>query len=406
MLRDDLQQSAARLLQLRKTRNRDQNQDRTQQEKPHIWALKDVSVEIPEGSSTGIIGSNGAGKTTLLKILAHITVPSKGKVRLRGRVGSLLEVGTGFHPELTGRENIYLNGSILSMRKREIDRKFDEIVSFSEIDQYLDTPVKFYSSGMTVRLAFSVAAHLNPEILLLDEVLAVGDINFQKKSLNKMSEVAQSGRTVLFVSHNLAAVRALCKQGIFLEHGELKYFGDVNSAIESYLGSGETQKSQQVVRNVKEHLNLQILSIAIQDKTDKYVSRIPQDQPFMVNFQVDVRKSAHQFFPCMEILDTDLDTLICSNHFNDDESEGIRSYQPGTYTFQVKVPAPLLVPGNYRINIRLLRKGKKINRISDQVEHVCPFEIYDHGSMLARFGVKWSGKLAADLEWTCSQDEN
>ena len=189
------------------------------------WALKDVSFEIQPGEVVGIIGRNGAGKSTLLKILSRITEPTSGRAAIRGRIGSLLEVGTGFHPELTGRENIYLNGSILGMSRREIDRKFDEIVAFAEVEQFLDTPVKRYSSGMYVRLAFAVAAHLEPEILLVDEVLAVGDAQFQKKCLGKMDDIAKGGRTVLFVSHQMSAVQRLCKQCLLLEKGRLKSFG-------------------------------------------------------------------------------------------------------------------------------------------------------------------------------------
>ena len=202
----------------------------------YIWALKDVSFEVKRGEVVGIIGRNGAGKTTLLKILSRITEPTKGYAEVRGRIGSLLEVGTGFHPELTGRENIYLNGAILGMKKREIDRKFDEIVAFAEMEKFIDTPVKYYSSGMYVRLAFAVAAHLEPEILLVDEVLAVGDAAFQKKCLGKMGNVAKEGRTVLFVSHNMAAVSGLCKRGIVLECGKIAYSGSVDDAI-SYYGS-------------------------------------------------------------------------------------------------------------------------------------------------------------------------
>jgi lipopolysaccharide transport system ATP-binding protein len=204
-----------------------------------IWALKDVSFEIERGEVVGIIGRNGAGKTTLLKILSRITEPTTGYAEIKGRVGSLLEVGTGFHPELTGRENIYLNGAILGMRRAEIDRKFDEIVAFSEIEKFLDTPVKRYSSGMYVRLAFSVAAHLEPEILLVDEVLAVGDAAFQKKCLGKMGDVASKGRTVLFVSHNMAAISALCPRSVLLEEGRLVYDHDTHEVIEQYLNLGE-----------------------------------------------------------------------------------------------------------------------------------------------------------------------
>ena len=200
-----------------------------------IWALRDVSFEIPNGQIVGIIGRNGAGKSTLLKILTRITEPTEGRAEIHGRVGSLIEVGTGFHPELTGGENIYLNGAILGMKKREIDRKFNEIVAFSEIDRFINTPVKRYSSGMHVRLAFAVAAHLEPEVLLVDEVLAVGDVAFQRKCLGKMSSVAQEGRTVLFVSHNMSAIQNLCTRGILIRQGQLVFDGTAEQAVTEYL---------------------------------------------------------------------------------------------------------------------------------------------------------------------------
>lgn len=199
-----------------------------------FWALRDVSFTVEPGDTLGIVGANGAGKSTLLKILARITRPSTGEIRMRGRVGSLLEVGTGFHPELTGRENIFLNGAVLGMRRGEIEKKFDEIVAFAEVEKFLDSPVKFYSSGMYMRLAFAVAAHLEPEILIVDEVLAVGDAAFQKKCLGKMNEVAASGRTILFVSHNAAALYRLCKTALYLERGRMKNFGAMNVILAGY----------------------------------------------------------------------------------------------------------------------------------------------------------------------------
>ncbi len=211
-----------------------------------IWALKDVSFEVKEGEVLGIIGRNGAGKSTLLKILSRVTEPTKGEVRIRGRVGSLLEVGTGFHPELTGRENIFLNGAILGMRKEEIKKKFDEIVAFAEVEKFLDTPMKRYSSGMYVRLAFAVAAHLEPEILLVDEVLAVGDAQFQKKCLGKMGEISKEGRTVLFVSHNMAAIANLCDSCILLNGGQIHSAGIPNDVINQYLHNSQQVGIQEV----------------------------------------------------------------------------------------------------------------------------------------------------------------
>jgi lipopolysaccharide transport system ATP-binding protein len=205
-------------------------------EDPSVWALKDVSFEVFEGDVLGIIGRNGAGKSTLLKILSRITEPTEGRIEMRGRIASLLEVGTGFHPELTGRENIFMNGALLGMSSREIKAKFDEIVAFSEIEKFLDTPVKRYSSGMYVRLAFAVAAHLEPEILVIDEVLAVGDTLFQKKCVDKMLEVSKKGRTVLFVSHNFSAVKALCGKGVLLEQGRKTFSGNVDETIDFYIG--------------------------------------------------------------------------------------------------------------------------------------------------------------------------
>ncbi|MEI6704739.1 MAG: polysaccharide ABC transporter ATP-binding protein, partial [Deltaproteobacteria bacterium] len=212
-------------------------------ESEDFWALKDVSFEVKQGDRIGIIGRNGAGKSTLLKILSRITEPTTGSVRIKGRVASLLEVGTGFHPELTGRENIFLNGAILGMGRAEIKKKFDEIVDFAEIEKFLDTPVKRYSSGMYVRLAFAVAAHLEPEILVVDEVLAVGDAQFQKKCLGKMEAVSREGRTVLFVSHNMGVISQLCNQGILLERGKIAYGGKIKGVVDAYTTQHDTKAS-------------------------------------------------------------------------------------------------------------------------------------------------------------------
>ena len=241
-----------------------------------FWALRDVSFDVAQGDVVGLIGRNGAGKSTLLKVLSRITDPTEGRIEMRGRAASLLEVGTGFHPELTGRENVYLNGTILGMRKREIDRKFDEIVAFSEVERFIDTPVKRYSSGMYVRLAFGVAAHLDPEILIVDEVLAVGDAEFQKKCLTKMSDVAHEGRTVLFVSHNMAAVRAICTSAIHLAHGRVLAQGQVAPIVEEYVKRAVGNASASLTFPRRED-KPQFTSIALRETTAEYGGYIDID---------------------------------------------------------------------------------------------------------------------------------
>lgn len=221
------------------------NDRSTKGESDYVWALKDIDFKVEQGDVVGIIGKNGAGKSTLLKILSKVTAPTTGTIRARGRIGSLLEVGTGFHPEMTGRENIYMNGAILGMTKQEIGRKLDEIIDFSGCERYIDTPVKRYSSGMLVRLGFAVAAHLDPEILVVDEVLAVGDAEFQKKAIGKMQDVSRGeGRTVLFVSHNMASVKSLCKHGVMLENGKVKYMGNITDTVNYYIGEGGSTENQ------------------------------------------------------------------------------------------------------------------------------------------------------------------
>lgn len=245
----------------------------------YVWALKDITFDVHEGDVVGIIGKNGAGKSTLLKLLSRVTSPTTGTIRARGRIASLLEVGTGFHPEMTGRENIYMNGSIMGMTRHEISRKLDEIVDFAGVERYVDTPVKRYSSGMTVRLGFAVAAFLEPEILVVDEVLAVGDAEFQKKAIGKMQDVSRGeGRTVLFVSHNMAAVRSLCTSGILLENGMIKYRGTSEEAIDKYLKTSESKQKEEIINNVKWVRNgIRIHSIEI-NKTSNSSSTITSEQ--------------------------------------------------------------------------------------------------------------------------------
>ena len=258
-----------------------------------FWALKDLDFEVNSGEVIGIVGRNGAGKSTLLKILSRIVKPTAGHVEIRGRVGSLLEVGTGFHPELTGRENIFLNGSILGMSRREISRRFDEIVAFSEVEAFLDTPVKRYSSGMYVKLAFGVAAHLEPEILLVDEVLAVGDVKFQKKCLGKMREVGRSGRTVLFVSHNIPALEALCTRCILLANGHVKDQGEVRAILTQYYEDGEDRTSGS--RDLTEHTgrtrdSTPLMSkVTLSDGTQSPVSLIRMGTTLSIHVDFDVK---------------------------------------------------------------------------------------------------------------------
>ncbi len=229
--------------------------DRTQKgESRFVWALRDINFKVEQGDVVGIIGKNGAGKSTLLKILSRVTSPTTGDIRIKGRIASLLEVGTGFHPEMTGRENIYMNGSIMGMTRAEIRSKFDEIVDFAGVAKYVDTPVKRYSSGMMVRLGFAIAAHLEPEILVVDEVLAVGDAEFQKKAIGKMQDVSKGeGRTVLFVSHNMAAVKSLCKRGIVLENGQIVYQGDIDNSLNYYLKNDKFKSGTKIVDAIKQH---------------------------------------------------------------------------------------------------------------------------------------------------------
>jgi lipopolysaccharide transport system ATP-binding protein len=268
-----------------------------------FWALKDVSFEIEQGDRVGIIGRNGAGKSTLLKILSRITPPTKGRIEITGRLASLLEVGTGFHGDLSGRENIYLNGSILGMTKHEIDRKFDEIVDFSEVENFLDTPVKRYSSGMYVRLAFAVAANLEPDILIVDEVLAVGDAAFQKKCLGKMNDVSsKEGRTILFVSHNMGAVQNLCNKGLYLTKGRLNSIGDINDIINNYLQSGDTNKS-----DYKLHIPEQVTygyacEVFIEDENGNSLIEIPVGSYWRIRVTFTITKPTPHFIVAVGIV--------------------------------------------------------------------------------------------------------
>lgn len=273
-----------------------------------FWALKDVSFEIKQGDRVGIIGRNGAGKSTLLKVLSRITEPTQGSIKIKGRVASLLEVGTGFHPELTGRENIFLNGAILGMGKEEIKRKFDEIVAFAEVEKFLDTPVKRYSSGMYVRLAFAVAAHLEPEILIVDEVLAVGDVQFQKKCLGKMEEVGKEGRTVIFVSHNMSAVESLCDRGILLQSGGLSLDGDPQEAIKTYLENAYTLSKEVPIKQRKDRSGsgkLRVTGFRTLDNEGNEVFSLQsgKDYIFEVGYVNNIGKRLNDIVVSLDIMD-------------------------------------------------------------------------------------------------------
>ena len=270
------------------------NDRSTKGESDYVWALKDIDFKVEQGDVVGIIGKNGAGKSTLLKILSKVTAPTTGTIRARGRIGSLLEVGTGFHPEMTGRENIYMNGAILGMTKQEITKKLDEIVDFSGCERYIDTPVKRYSSGMMVRLGFAVAAHLDPEILVVDEVLAVGDAEFQKKAIGKMQDVSKGeGRTVLFVSHNMTAVKQLCTSGIVLKDGRLSYLGTSEGAIEKYLGITSKDNNTPLSERTDRIGNgeIRVVDIILRNKKNQIVTEAFVGQYLKIEFKVEINES-------------------------------------------------------------------------------------------------------------------
>jgi len=362
-----------------------------------IWALKDISFSIKAGESVGIIGSNGAGKSTLLKILARITAPTTGKVHLKGRVGSLLEVGTGFHAELTGRENVYLNGAILGMKRLEIDRKFDEIVAFSEISDYLDTPVKHYSSGMRMRLAFSVAAHLEPEILLIDEVLAVGDISFQRKCLTKMEDVAHQGKTIIFVSHNIAAVKALCDSAIYLEQGRVKYIGNTFEAIKHYVN--QTQKTEgtaQVEPDTQK--NAQILSITSLNNFDKQVADFQQNEDLRFRIRLLVNRPIYRGYISLNLYNVEMELLLATNDVEMNRNVSVISLA-GLHTVEVIIPGNLFVPGDYFVEVMINYPGRKNTILIDHFMHLLKINIMDHGSELAKLNISWRGSVHPDVHW-------
>lgn len=337
--------------------------------KEEFWALRNVSMEIQKGEIVGIIGRNGAGKSTLLKILTGITPPTEGEIVLRGRVASLLEVGTGFHPELTGRENIFLNGAIMGMSGNEIARKFDEIVEFAGIEQFLDTPVKYYSSGMYVRLAFSVAAHMEPDILLVDEVLAVGDAEFQKKCLGKMEEVTKAGdRTILFVSHNMGAIQRLCSKSVLLKGGEIQMFGETNKVIDFYLNSSSRNAVCTYALNPKKEIS--ITSVSIRDKQEEFNANVAVGEEFSLEVRFTVTSPRKKALLSVFIY-TEGEVLILTSE--SDKDAKLRDYAKGEYVTTIRIPAPLLNIGAYYFIVRFHVPG--IENIDDKPN--INFEIID-----------------------------
>lgn len=326
-----------------------------------IWALNDVSFQVKPGEVVGIIGQNGAGKSTLLKVLSKITYPTSGAIELQGRVSSLLEVGTGFHPELTGRENIYLNGTILGMTKNEIDQKFDEIIDFSGVRKFIDTPVKRYSSGMRVRLAFSVAAHLEPEILLVDEVLSVGDAAFQKKSLGKMEEVSQQGRTVLFVSHNMGAVRSLCSRAILLDDGELVMDNVPDRTIDIYLQENDVTSGGRIYwseGSQPQSQEVDLYGIEIESEEGEVKSTYHIDEGLRIKIHYQIKTSIRNLRLYLR-LRTTLGETVFATYEDATIREGfIRD--PGLYTAICKIPPNLLNDITYRLMIGFDSPGNKV----------------------------------------------
>ena len=364
-----------------------------------IWALRDVNFTIDHGEAIGIIGRNGAGKSTLLKILSKITDPTTGYVDIYGRVGSLLEVGTGFHPELTGRENVFLNGAILGMHREEIKRKFDEIVEFAEIDKFIETPVKHYSSGMYVRLAFSIAAHLEPEILLVDEVLAVGDVKFQRKCLGKMDDVAQEGRTVLFVSHNMGLVQTLCKRGIYIDQGQVHADGPITEAVNAYLQSIEEKGSQNLAERTdrRGHGKTKLVGIEIENGNGRGGSILKTGEPVKFTFHVD------QQIPGMNMNFSIFDQIgqPVLQFRTKDRSPADLLDPNQSNTFVCDVDQFTVLPGRYRIDVGIVGD----NLLQDYIEGASYIDIAEGfvGDRLE--GQKGKFNVSIPHRWTLPDDD-
>lgn len=364
-----------------------------------FWALKDVSFEVNQGEILGIIGRNGAGKSTLLKILSQVTAPTKGEVCFKGRIASLLEVGTGFHPELTGRENIFLNGAILGMSKTDIRKKLDEIIAFSEVDKFIDTPVKRYSSGMYVRLAFAVAAHLEPEILVVDEVLAVGDAQFQKKCFGKMEEVGQEGRTVLFVSHNMTAVRSLCSRVLQLHHGALVLDTDVATAVGGYLGGSCEQVH---LREWPEELSAPqnssafLRRVAACDRSGVLLKTITTDTELQIEIVFAVKTAGSSIGLTLIVYDTDNSCVFSSINNCEPNWYGVPT-PVGTYRSTCFIPGRLLNNRWYTVTVNLF--GKSFTDLVT-VKEVLRLEVLDDVEVRRDYFGEFGGYIRPDLKWS------
>lgn len=364
-----------------------------------IWALKDVYFEIKQGEVIGIIGGNGAGKSTLLKILSRITEPTTGFAEIHGRVASLLEVGTGFHPELTGRENIYLNGTILGMRRTEIERKFDEIVDFSEVEKFMDTPVKHYSSGMYLKLAFAVAAHLEPEILLVDEVLAVGDVRFQKKCLGKMGAVAKEGRTVILVSHNMGAITQLCERVLLLESGCLKRIGPSAEVVSDYLASSLGAEVASTWSNGSlepDNYKVRFRSARLVSLDKQPVSLVSFSDPVLVELVYDLKIPISHLSISFSLSDS-MGNIVFESMDSDLPEWRECDRDPGLYLAAAKIPPYLLRPGRYSLSIFAFVEDVKV---FERREAILRFDVSEVGYIL---NLRRSGILSPTLEWEVSR---
>lgn len=361
-----------------------------------FWALQNINFQIKRGEVLGIIGKNGSGKSTLLKILSRISPPTRGQIRLRGRVSSLLEVGTGFQQELTGRENIFLNGAILGMTQREIRKQFDEIVEFAEVSKFLDTPVKHYSSGMYVRLAFSVAAYLQPEILVVDEVLAVGDTAFQKKCLGKMGDVARLGRTILFVSHNMEAIKALCSRCLLLEKGRISADGLPHEVINSYLNKEIYSRTGNVkkifVQDKKKEF--QILSVQLLNIKGETTSTFNCDEPIIIELACISRVTVHNLYGYLALFKDGSEILVSDN--TDKPFEASKSIVPNKYQVSIKIPSRSIGHGDYDVYLKFGSQKSLSDVNVESPKYICSVHLDDNTT---RWGNRRGGYLSTLLQW-------